>query len=291
MTSQATVTNSIFENSKNISFSIIFARRGSNLTVENSTFINCESKYATAIYSRANATVKRSTFKNLRALESGGAIGIKGAKNVTIESCTFENVSAIKNGGAIFLDLGDEFKEDEGNSFILNSRFINASGDFGGALTLLGGEHYIINNSFEKCSSLYDGGAIYLAQSENSRITGNNFTNSGIGNNSGVVYLFESELTIDKSNFINNRNTAVYAYSCNDIHVENSNFINNTAAIYGVFSEFSMENTTFVNNNVSLNNTDYATIIEESGAQIKVIANSIDVVNLPAKFDLREWDG
>ena len=289
MRSQATVINSIFENSKNFRYSMIFAYSGSNLSVENSSFINCESKYATAIYSRINTTIKKSTFKNLHALESGGAIGIKGAKNVTIESCTFENVSSLKNGGAVFVDLGEEFKDDEGDSFILNCRFINTSGDFGGALTLLGGNHYIANNSFEKCSSLYDGEAIYLAQSENSRIIGNNFTDSGIANNSGVVYLFESELTIDKSNFINNRNSAVYAYSCKDIGIENSNFINNTVAVYVVFSEFSMENISFVNNNVSLNNTNYATVIEEVGAQIKVINNSIDVAILPQRFDLRDW--
>ena len=289
MTSQATVTNSVFENSKSIMYSMIFAYQGLDLTVVNSSFINCESKYATAIYSRINTTVKRSVFKNLSALESGGAIGVKGGKKVMVESCIFDNVSSFKNGGALFFDLGDEFKEDEGDSFVLNCRFINTSGDFGGALTLLGGNHYIVNNSFDKCRSLYDGGAIYLAQSENSRIRGNNFTDSLSDGDGGVVYLFECELTIDKSSFVNNGNVGVYAYSCGDVSVVNSNFINSTFGLYGVFSEFTIDNLSFVNSNVSLNNTNYETIVEEAGTPVKVINNSIDVVNLPARYDLRDW--
>ena len=286
--SKATITGSTFKDFTIITFSIIYGDKQSNLIIENSTFLNSQAKYATAVYSEGNILVKKSTFKNLHANETAGAIGFKNGANLEIDSCTFENTSSVKNGGAIYINC-DNAGDDKVT--ISNNKFIATSGDFGGAIVDLGKNIDICNNSFEKCSSLYDGGAVYISQSKNAKIIGNNFTDNEIINEGdGVaIYLFEAVPTITQTSFINNKDNAVYAYSCRNVNVDKSTFINNTVAIYGVFSNVTCTNTSFVKDKLSLNNTDYATIVEEEGIPLKIINNSIDVVSLPARYDLRDW--
>ena len=114
--------------------------------------MNSQAKYATAIYSAGSLVVKKSTFRNLRANQTGGAIAVKEALNLVIDSSTFDNTFSVKNAGAIFLD-----GQDGGTAVtatITNNKFIGTSGDFGGAILDLGKNMLISNNSFEKCSSL-----------------------------------------------------------------------------------------------------------------------------------------
>ena len=285
----ATITGCTFKNFTDITFSMIYAEKQSNLLIENSSFLNSQAKYATAVYSAGNAVIKKSIFKNLHANETGGAIAIKEGTNLVIDSSTFENTTSVKNAGAIFLD-----GEDGGTAVtatINNNKFISTSGDFGGAILNLGKNIFLCNNSFEKCISLYDGGAIFITQSKNATIIGNNFTDNVVLNEGdGVaIYLFETKPTIRQNFFQNNKDNAVYAYSCRNVIVEKSTFINNTIAVYGVFSNITCENCSLFNDKLSLNNTDYATIVEEKGIPLKIINNSIDIANLPAKFDLRDW--
>lgn len=285
----ATITGCTFKDFTDITFSIIYAEKQSNLLIENSFFLNSQAKYATAVYSAGNALIKKSIFKNLHSNETGGAIAFKEGTNLVIDSSTFENTTSVKNAGAIFLD-----GEDGGTKVtatINNNKFIGTYGDFGGAILNLGKNIVIYNNSFEKCMSLYDGGAIFMSQSKNATLIGNNFTDNVILNEGDgtAIYLFETKPTIRQNLFQNNKDNAVYAYSCRNVTVDKSTFINNTIAVYGVFSNITIENCTLFNDKLSLNNTDYATIVEEKGIELKIINNNIDIANLPAKFDLRDW--
>ena len=284
----ATITGSTFKDFTNITFSIIYCDKQSNVLIENSSFMNSQAKYATAIYSAGSLVVKKSTFRNLRANQTGGAIAVKEALNLVIDSSTFDNTFSVKNAGAIFLD-----GQDGGTAVtttITNNKFIGTSGDFGGAILDLGKNMLISNNSFEKCSSLYDGGAIFISQSKNTTLIGNNFTDNNMADGDGAaIYLFETKPKISQNLFINNKDSAVYIYSCGNVIVEKSTFINNTQAVYEIFSNITLENCTLVNDKLSLNNTDYTTIVAENGMPIKLINNSLDTANLPAKFDLRDW--
>lgn len=288
--SYATVTGCTFKDFKNITFSMIYGEKQSNLIIENSTFMNSQAKYATAVYSNGNVLIKKSLFKNIHANETAGAIGVKYSDNLEIDSCTFENTSSVKNGGAVYID-GENDAGKHTKVTISNNRFVNTLGDFGGAILGLGINTVIINNSFEKCSSIYDGGAIYLSQSPSASIIGNNFTENELINegDGAAIYMFETAPTIRQSTFINNKDNAVYVYSCKNVIVDKSAFINNTVAIYAVFSNVTSTNTSFANDILSLNNTDYAMVVEEEGMHFNLINNTVDVVNLPARFDLREW--
>ncbi len=285
----ATITGCTFKDFTNITFSIIYGTDKSNLIIENSTFMNSQAKYAPAIYTRGNTLIKKSTFKNLRANETAGAIAVKYGDKLEIDSCTFEDTRSVKNGGAIFIDGNDGDKQIKIK--ISNNKFITTSGDFGGAILDLGRNILICNNSFEKCSSIYDGGAVYMALVKNTSIIGNNFTDNMMINegDGAAIYIFETEATISQSSFTNNKDNAVYIYSCKNVNVDKSAFINNSVALYGVFSNITYTNTSFANDNISLNNTDYVTVVGEEGAQIKIINNTVDVINLPARFDLRDW--
>ena len=287
--SHATVTGCTFKDFTNITFSIIYGDKKSHLIIENSNFLNSQAKYATAVYGAGNLLIKKSNFKNLHANETAGAVAVKYADGLEVDSCTFENISSVKNGGAIYIDSDN--REKQVKVIISNNKFKNTTGDFGGAIMDLGENILIINNTFEKCRSIYDGGAIYISQSKNTSITGNNFTDNEIFNEGegAAIYLFETLATINQSSFINNKDNAVHIYSCEEINIEKSNFTNNTLAIYGVFSNITCTNTSFGNDTISLNNTEYVTIVEEEGMHIKIINNTVDVANLPVRFDLRDW--
>ena len=116
-----------------------------DIAIFNSTFSNSASTYAAAIYSQGNfISIINSVFENLHANETAGAIGLKEVNEIEIINCTFINATANKNVGAVYIDFGTN-EESEG-TLIVNSTFINSSGDFGGALVQLMSNLTIINS-------------------------------------------------------------------------------------------------------------------------------------------------
>jgi predicted outer membrane repeat protein len=290
----AKIEDCIFLNSHNYTYSLIYGRDSGNLSVTDCTFLNSSSKYAPAIYAnQKKVNIKNSIFKDLHAEFSGGAIILKSFVGVELENCSFINNSAVKNGGALFIDIGIPITPEYIMPVtIKNSRFINNSANFGGAIVQLEGNLTILDSDFIDNSVIYDGSAIYESSTNfkliNSRIISNKLLNEEY--NGGGIYCDYSNVTIINSLFENNTKNALYSYDCN-LFVENSVFNKNTEAIHGVFIYSSqLKNNTFGNDTTCLNDTYYPpTVIVEKSIKLKFTNNTINVTNLPSYFDSRDW--
>ena len=257
--------------------------------ISNSAFSNAISKYAAAVYAEGNISIKNSTFEDLYANQTAGAIGVKSLTDMEINNCTFSNTAATKNGGAIFIDIDSKPIE----TYILNSMFINSTGDFGGALVQLGGNISIINSIFINNTAQYDGGAIFVSNtllSMNNTIFESNKLMDNETFNGGAIYLDDSVFNIFNSDFDNNTKNAIYTYDSYG-YMDNSTFKNNGEAIHCVFAgNNTFKNITLNNDIMVLNDTNYLSIMSGNGIKLELINNTINVTNLPARFDLRDWE-
>ena len=266
--------------------------------IENITFVNINTTYAPAVYLKSsNASIIDSKFINLTAGITAGAIATKQGGNFYIKNCEFENVTSSKNGGAIFADItGDD--NFTGSVTILDTKFKDTHSGFGGAYVQLGGKFVLNNTEFINSHAEYNGGAIYLSNT-NSEINNCNFDSNGVSiiegypTYGGAIFNDNGALNVDKTNFINNiasAGNAIYAYD-SSYNIKNSKFENNTNPIYTVFDKQGiLENNVYINDdNISTNNTFYATIITGEGMQLTLLNNTINITTLPSKFDLRDW--
>ncbi|MBO5151993.1 MAG: hypothetical protein J6B73_07550 [Methanobrevibacter sp.] len=285
----STITNSIFKESHDINFALIYGTSNSTLLIENCTFLDSTANYATAICNYNSTRIKNSVFKNLHSKKSAGAVALKEISEATIENCIFINTTATKNGGALFLDvLGEE--NDDRQVFIINTTFINSSGDYGGALMQLGCNLTVINSKFIANSAIYDGSAIYTSKTStmicNTTFTSNKILNDAEGGS--AIYIDNSDFKISDSLIKDNENKAIYIYQTT-ANMENITFDNNILAIHGVFSDIDISNLTLINNTLLLNDTFYNTSIRKDSINLNIIGNSIKVSALPTRFDSREW--
>ena len=284
------IVNSTFKNSHNLTYSLLYGDGDkSGIRIVNCTFLNSTSKYAAALYNRKNTVIINSTFINLHSKESGGAILLKEMKTAEFNNCTFINVTAMKNGGAIFIDsLGSSGLPC--STLISNTTFTNSSGNFGGAMLQLGGDLTINNTKFINNNASLDGGAIYAsyvrANIHNISILSNKLLNQD--HNGGGIYFEKSVLNISSSNFFNNGKNAIYAYDCN-LSIDKSKFENNTEAIHGVFLNYKINEINLNNDTLILNETDFLNCISKNAINLILINNTINVTNLPKRFDSREW--
>ena len=156
--SNVTVKNGYFKDNHGINWGLIQTML-SAIVIENTTFTNCTSNYATVINSMASSvTIKKSRFNNLVANVTSGALAFRKYANVLIDDCEFINVSSTKDGGAIFADMYIDGAHD-GVMVINNTKFINCSSMFGGAIVQLSGSLNILGSSFTSNHADYDGGA------------------------------------------------------------------------------------------------------------------------------------
>ena len=280
------ITDSVFANTTGLKFSMIYAAGSGNLIIDECAFANSSSKYATAIYSEKKTQIKGSVFMNLNAELTGGAVAFKGENTVKINDTIFINTHAKKNGGAIFTDFTGSGLD------INNVSIINASGDFGGAICHLGGYLIIDNSKFIGNNATYDGGAIYFSFGNfilyNSEVIGNKISMPEIFNGGGL-YIDHSNITdIDNNIFVNNTKNAIYIYDSN-INVTNNTFEDNGEALHGVFVGKYLIDKNTGDDGLCINDTNYATIIDEVGAQIILKDSNITIKDLPAKFDARDY--
>ncbi|WP_461461322.1 C1 family peptidase [Methanobrevibacter sp.] len=272
---------------------------GSTVYGENLIFTNCSSSYAPAFYFRGcKSSIINSKFINLRGNISSGAIAHIAGGYLHIKSCEFKNISSSKNGGAIYADIAAGGLLD-GSVTILDTIFNETSSGFGGALVQLSGDLTLNNSQFINSHATFNGGAVYLSY-VNGEINNCTFNLNtvdfieGYPTYGGAVFLDMSEMNVSSSNFTNNYATAgsaIYTYD-NLYQIIGSYFENNTNPIYTVYDKEDcvLDNNTYINDgNVSTNNTFFATIITGEGIQFTLINNTINVTNLPSKFDLRDW--
>lgn len=285
------IEDTIFKDSHNYTSGYVFGQGDSKLIVNNCSFLNLTSNYAPAIFCDKQLNLKNSIFKDLHAYLTAGAIGIKISKRVEIENCIFLNTSSVNNGGALYIDIDTSYDMFNATVLIKNTTFTNSLANFGGALVQLGGNLKIIDSTFSNNLATNDGAAIYVSHTNsslsNSTVTSNKLLDDEFFDGGGI-YCDKSNLHIINSSFENNSKNAVYSYDSSLI-VENSSFNNNSQAIYGVFTDCELKNNKFGNDTLSLNNTDYPTVVKENCIKFDLINNTIDVVSLPTRFDSREW--
>ena len=257
------------------------------LDIDNSTFINSNAKYSPAIYAQGNITIDNSFFKNLKANETAGAIGLRELISGEINNCTFVNTTSKNDGGAINID-GNINKELE--MHIANSKFFNSHANYGGALVQSSGNLTIENSTFGNNSASCDGAAIYTSGLDfnmNNCIFESNKILMKDLNNGGAIYCDITNLTSNSSSFTNNTKNAIYAYDSN-INITKNNFKNNHEAIHCVFSTNTLTNNNYINDTLVLNETDYNSIIAEKGIKFNLTNKTTNMKPLPSRFDMRD---
>ena len=279
-------------------YSQIAALKNSTLYIENSTFANTSSSYSPALYVRGSKTsIINSKFNNLKANITAGAIGIRFGGEVYIKNCEFINTTSSKNAGALYADIAGD--GNGGNVTILDSIFKDTYSDFGGAFLQLGGDLFLNNTEFINGRANYNGGSVYLSY-VNGVINNCTFDSNGAGiieadlTYGGAILLDLGTYNIVGSKFFNNdASVGAAIYACDSAYtISNSIFENNTNPIYSVFDKQSNidETNIFINdNNISTNNTFYATIIVGEGLELTLINNTINVNNLPYRYNSYDW--
>ena len=252
------VGNSTFANNTATSIGGAIINNG-KLVVDNSAFEdNAANYYGGAIFNRDDLQVTNSAFdgndilvRNIRAMDNvdhGGA-AIYNWKNgkLDISKSNFtNNIKNYKNGNLLVGAVATI-----GDATISDSYFVNNSGRWGGALSVMGGESSSATNfididgtKFVNNSALY-GGAMFVWGS-NYSISNSVFdNNSAFGkgnmtpnnNNGGALVVTQGNIpisgTIINSNFTNNKAQYGGAAWINEgtVDISNSNFINNTATV------------------------------------------------------------
>ena len=252
------VGNSTFVNNTATSIGGAIINNG-KLVVDNSAFEdNAANYYGGAIFNRDDLQVTNSAFdgndilvRNIRAMDNvdhGGA-AIYNWKNgkLDISKSNFtNNIKNYKNGNLLVGAVATI-----GDATISDSYFVNNSGRWGGALSVMGGESSSATNfididgtKFVNNSALY-GGAMFVWGS-NYSISNSVFdNNSAFGkgnmtpnnNNGGALVVTQGNIpisgTIINSNFTNNKAQYGGAAWINEgtVDISNSNFINNTVTV------------------------------------------------------------
>ena len=252
------VDNSAFEDNAANYYGGAILNNG-KLVVDNSAFEdNAANYYGGAIFNWDDLQVTNSAFdgndilvRNIRAMDNvdhGGA-AIYNWKNgkLDISKSNFtNNIKNYKNGNLLVGAVATI-----GDATISDSYFVNNSGRWGGALSVMGGESSSATNfididgtKFVNNSALY-GGAMFVWGS-NYAISNSVFdNNSAFGkgnmtpnnNNGGALVVTQGNIpisgTIINSNFTNNKAQYGGAAWINEgtVDISNSNFINNTATV------------------------------------------------------------
>lgn len=273
---------------------MIFLNSANPSKIVNSSFINSTSEYGAAIYNdNAHLSILNTTFGNLQAKKSGGAISIASLKTkMWVDNCSFTNASSINNGGAICADISYYDIIGDGTLTINNTRFINSKSKFGGALLIFDGFLVIENSIFKDNCAEFSGRACYFAQS-NVKIANSTFTNNKLNSTDykgSAINSFGEKLSIDNSSFINNPTTAIYIAQ-NTFSIVNCNFSNNIKAISTSYSEGDLDGNIYSGDEVVENDNDgyYVLTIDSKGIDLDLIKNEINVTSLPTHFDAREW--
>ena len=241
------------------------------------------------------------TFENNKAGKEGGALHIHNT-NVTIENSTFINNSA-SLGGAIYFFESDELiirfcnftsnsvggtaqggaiNQDKGTLTIENSLFDSNECFTGGALFLDNVDCIISYSNFTNNGIVDDswGGAIYLVNNGTLKIDNSKF-DSNKGEYGASIYLINSNLAIDSSEFTNNfvdfAGGAIYQEIVSNekfyLNISNSTFYNNTGNIGGAIYLDNVNvsidnNSNFTNNSVNGPNALGGAIYQNDGKLI-----------------------
>ena len=287
------INDGLFRDSTNLQGSLIYAvTLQTDVKINNTIFKNISSIKPIIYCLDSNLTILNTEFEDLHSDSAGGAIGYWSEatlqKSINIYNSTFLNTTSFRNGGAIF---------NCGSNLIINqTRFINCSSDYGGAITQLDYSLQIMNCNFTGNHALYSGGAIYTSNVIKTDISDSTFTNNRLNytqdsilSNGGAIYADLNNVNFNNIKFINNTRNAIYCYDCKS-NITCCVFENNCEAIHLAFSQLDKTDGNIYNNDtIILNDNYYNLIMTGSGIKLELINSTIDVTALPTRFDSREW--
>ena len=298
------VNNSKFEGG-HFANGLIYINRNA-VVIENTTFDNITSNMATAInFKGYSFTIKKSKFRNLHAILSGGAFLGKffpdfdndGKYRIVgpfiIEDCEFANVTSGNDGGVFYFDMDSAAQRLLQPFDITNTIFTDCQSRYGGAISALGGILNIVNSTFKNNRAGFEGGAIYTSWSH-LNIVDSVLSNNSAEKNAGAIYFDKGNLTIKKSNLTGNKviKGSVNGIYANDVNLDMAYciFDNGGIGVYANFlNDFKSMDITMNGDIFSLDNKDYIVSVESPGIKINLINNEIDVDKLPSRFYSRDF--
>ena len=290
------ITNSIFKNYSNAGLSIIYVEEKQAVSITNSTFANSTSEYATAIYTCLKSTIYmgNDTFVNLHANRSGGAIGFYGFTMLKIENSTFDNVSSEFDGGVMNADGEGWIAEKRAQIYLYNSTFKNSKSKYGSVIAQFGAILFIDNSTF--IDNYAQNNALIYSANSRLKITNSKFKNNKLNSTGGdvtkaMIYLYDSNAIVNNSQFIDNSDLIFSLFG--QYNITNSIFDNKGRVIYAASPRYLvLENNTY-NSDTLVENVSadafFVFIVNSTGVKLDLIENNVDVVNLPSRFDSRDW--
>ena len=310
--STVNISSSSFESNTAKVGGAIFSQLGSNITINNCTFINnsvtgcsdhCGNRYsygctvddrchggALFIDIGCTVTAHNSTFMNNTAGYAGGAIALFQGTFLDSAHNMFSSNRAGTLGGAISA-------YDRSKITIDNSHYSNNTGRYGGAIyTQCRRYRYcsitVGNSSFDNNEAGWSGGVMYAYYRSSITVGNSSFDNNEAGSAGGVMHArYSSSITVGNSSFDNNEagwsGGVMYAYSRSSITVGNSSFDNNEAgSVGGVMharysSSITVGNSSFDNNEAG----------SEGGVMHARYSSSITVGNSSFNNNEAGWSG
>ncbi|MEE0936161.1 MAG: Ig-like domain repeat protein, partial [Methanobrevibacter sp.] len=262
------------------------------MELENTTFISNTAYIGAALCREVNATGGHgfnNTFTDNHAEYAGAALAWVNASSIHIDTYYFYNNTAGYSGGAIYVGEGS------GNCEIINCLFDNnyvdnATDGHGGAIEWYA-EKGLVDNSIFTNNHAYDGGAIYVGSASGKiNITKSTFEDNYALNVGGAVSLSASSVTINQSNFYNNKalqGGALYVGGEGETnYVYNSVFEGNNATDgNGGAINWMASSGTIINSNLTNNNAYYGGGIYFGGLSEESIITSCIFKDNHAKYN------
>ncbi len=255
-----TINNSNFTSISSTYGSVLYDRSSDakNIIINNSRFDGCGSTATSGgmfYFSNSNVTIDNSFFKKGYA-KTGSAIYASGG-NLTISNTNL-TTNGIENATGVVYVTNCNLKLD--NAYFVNN-YVNKS-----VIYVNGGSVSVLNSLFKNNTAERWAGVIDL-ETTTALINNSRFVNStSLYDAGGVIYSYNSNLTVQNSNFTDNNaliggaitsingtgdGTKITVYQ-SSVDILNSIFTNNTAtyggAIYNVYSNLNVNKSTFTNN-------------------------------------------
>ncbi|KAL4451144.1 hypothetical protein ABPG74_021466 [Tetrahymena malaccensis] len=181
--------------------------------------------------------IKNSTFES-NLSNQGGSIFLSQSE-LQIEGSSFNKDQCQQQGGSIY--------STNSNLNISNSQFLNSKSTFGGSIHFEKGSLILNEINAQNCQSNQNGGFAFVNQAILIQISNSSQLNCKAFNNGGVLYITQSignNSQIVNSTFSNNQalgSGGVILLDGSDISISKSNFVNNKAGIGGVIRYFNLK--------------------------------------------------
>ena len=205
------ITMACNDNETSASAALQLSGDGAELSILNSTFVNCSSVEdggSVRVFGGAVLTVTGSSFVGSLSMGSGGALAVVGA-TAYVADCSFKDSRALNGlGGAVFVQGGVVYPAPVRPSMLrlLSCRFSGNAAKEGGSLAVTVSSHAIISDCYFGTNiATQSGGAASMSGSAQVTITASKFvenTASGLGG--GALYAGKAALELWMNEFSRN---------------------------------------------------------------------------------------